>query len=126
MLHCPKCQGRLPIAESIGLHGAILCPHCSSELKLNRWVQFLELIVLMAAIRLCNSLLRATGISVLPAYLAAAGISVIVTMLLHISFARYHLKPPAQSITRTDQDFNVGRPVSGNPTAEDKGFTRRK
>jgi hypothetical protein len=102
MLQCPKCQGSLRFAESIGLHGAIVCPHCSSELKLNRWVQFLEVIVLMTGMNLCDGFLRARGVSALPAVLGASGISIGVTILLHMGLDRYHVKPRGLSITHTE------------------------
>ena len=100
MLRCPNCHGKLPLLESLGQ--PVVCPHCSSELKLKTWIQFLEFMVVFSGVYFTPALLRARGLSVVPALLAAVGGSVTITLLLHVWLGRYRLKPPRVSITPTE------------------------
>src|SRR5262245_55414248 len=102
MKKCPVCRGRLPLSESFGLHGTVVCPHCLNELKLKRWSQFLIFIVAYAAANSLTFLLRAHGLGVVPTTLAFVGGFILVSALLHIWLGRYRLKPPPVSITRTE------------------------
>lgn len=95
------CQERLPLSESLGLHGAVICPHCLSELQLKRWIQMMQGMVPFLAMTLLGVLLRASGLSFVPTLLIALGGSIIVTLSFHVCLGRYRLKPPRQSITRT-------------------------
>jgi uncharacterized protein YbaR (Trm112 family) len=102
MLKCPVCRGSLPFSESFGLHGPVVCPHCSNELRLKRWRQGLISLGAYVAANSLSVLLRARGLGVVALILASAGSFIVVFVLLQIWLGRYRLKPPPLSITRTE------------------------
>src|SRR5262249_50786736 len=102
MLKCPVCRGRLPFSEILGLHGPVVCPHCSNELKLKVWNRLVIFMVAYTAANSLTALLRGRGLGFVPAILVSCSGFIVVFLLLQILIGRYQLKPPPVSITRTD------------------------
>ena len=97
MPRCPSCHNRLPLSEVFGA-SSVACPGCHRELKPQRWVVFVTVLLVIWTVQGVGYLTESSGLNLAVRLMVSTVCGLAAGALVYVLLVRYRLKDPPLSI----------------------------